>query len=202
MKPALRIGIVVAALCVIAMLVAGRELPHTGADRRDPTPADCGVSGHWNSRLREGLESVFWLGSQITASMTGAKRAHRGQSRSAAELRLSGAVDHVVHGKQASSAHSATICRHSICKPLPACGCRRVANYHELVLSRSIGAAGFALTIAAARRCSKMRATPRSPSRACGSDWSCLIHIAVSRRIRSRAFFCKVIICAWAAPWC
>ena len=77
MKPALRIGIVVAALCVVAMLVWQGVTAHGAPDptrpNTSPTVAflDIGVLV-----FREGLECILVLAA-ITASMTGAKRTHR-----------------------------------------------------------------------------------------------------------------------------
>src|SRR5262249_7817625 len=77
MKPALRIGIVVAALCVVAMLVWQGITAHGAPDptrpNTGPTVAflDIGILV-----FREGLECILVLAA-ITASMTGAKRAHR-----------------------------------------------------------------------------------------------------------------------------
>ncbi len=77
MKPALRIGIVVAALCVVAMLVWQGVTAHGAPDptRPDTSPTvaflDIGILV-----FREGLECILVLAA-ITASMTGAKRAHR-----------------------------------------------------------------------------------------------------------------------------
>src|SRR6201986_5107257 len=77
MKPALRIGIVVAALCVVAMLVWQGITAHGAPDptrpNTSPTVAflDIGILV-----FREGLECILVLAA-ITASMTGAKRAHR-----------------------------------------------------------------------------------------------------------------------------
>jgi high-affinity iron transporter len=77
MKPALRIGIVVAALCVVAMLVWQGFTAHGAPDptrlNTSPTVAflDIGILV-----FREGLECILVLAA-ITASMTGAKRAHR-----------------------------------------------------------------------------------------------------------------------------
>jgi high-affinity iron transporter len=77
MKPALRIGIVVAALCVAAMLVWQGVTAHGAPDptrpNTSPTVAflDIGILV-----FREGLECILVLAA-ITASMTGAKRAHR-----------------------------------------------------------------------------------------------------------------------------
>jgi len=77
MKPALRIGIVVAALCVAAMLVWQGITAHGAPDptrpNTSPTVAflDIGVLV-----FREGLECILVLAA-ITASMTGAKRSHR-----------------------------------------------------------------------------------------------------------------------------
>src|SRR5436305_9663791 len=78
MKPALRIGIVVAALCVVAMLVWQGVTAHGAPDptRPDTSPTvaflDIGILV-----FREGLECILVLAA-ITASMTGPKRAHRG----------------------------------------------------------------------------------------------------------------------------
>src|SRR5207244_12808075 len=77
MKPALRIGIVVAALCVAGMLVWQGVTAHGAPDptrpNTSPTVAflDIGILV-----FREGLECILVLAA-ITASMTGAKRAHR-----------------------------------------------------------------------------------------------------------------------------
>src|SRR5882672_5080849 len=77
MKPALRIGIVVAALCVVAMLLWQAVTAHGAPDptRPDTSPTvaflDIGILV-----FREGLECILVLAA-ITASMTGAKRAHR-----------------------------------------------------------------------------------------------------------------------------
>src|SRR6195256_1304218 len=77
MKPALRIGIIVAALCVVAMLVWQGVPPHAAPDptRPDTSPTvaflDIGILV-----FREGLECILVLAA-ITASMTGPKRAHR-----------------------------------------------------------------------------------------------------------------------------
>src|SRR6188472_3331737 len=77
MKPALRVGIVVAALCVVAMLVWQGVTAHGAPDptRPDTSPTvaflDMGVLV-----FREGLECILVLAA-VTASMTGAKRAHR-----------------------------------------------------------------------------------------------------------------------------
>jgi high-affinity iron transporter len=77
MKPALRIGIVVAALCVVAMLVWQGITAHGAPDptrpNTSPTVAflDIGILV-----FRGGLECILVLAA-ITASMTGAKRAHR-----------------------------------------------------------------------------------------------------------------------------
>jgi len=77
MKPALRIGIVIAALCVTAMLVwqgvAAHGAPDPTRPNTSPTVAflDIGILV-----FREGLECILVLAA-ITASMTGAKRAHR-----------------------------------------------------------------------------------------------------------------------------
>src|SRR5204862_3366907 len=77
MKPALRIGIVVAALCVVAMLVwqgvTAQGAPDPTRPDTSPTVAflDIGILV-----FREGLECILVLAA-ITASMTGPKRAHR-----------------------------------------------------------------------------------------------------------------------------
>jgi high-affinity iron transporter len=77
MKPALRIGIVAAALCVVTMLVWQGITAHGAPDptRPDTSPTvaflDIGILV-----FREGLECILVLAA-ITASMTGAKRAHR-----------------------------------------------------------------------------------------------------------------------------
>src|SRR5437764_6403689 len=77
MKPALRIGIVVAALCVVAMLVWQGGTAHGAPDptRPDTSPTvaflDIGILV-----FREGLECILVLAA-ITASMTGPRRAHR-----------------------------------------------------------------------------------------------------------------------------
>src|SRR5881394_2712020 len=77
MKPALRIGIVVAALCVAVMLVWQGVTAHGAPDpmRPDTSPTvaflDIGILV-----FREGLECILVLAA-ITASMTGAKRSHR-----------------------------------------------------------------------------------------------------------------------------
>src|SRR2546430_4256970 len=77
MKPALRIGIVVAALCVVAMLVWQGVTAHGAPDptRPDTSPTvaflDIGILV-----FREGLECILVLAA-ITASMTGVKRSHR-----------------------------------------------------------------------------------------------------------------------------
>src|SRR5215475_8196370 len=77
MKPALRIGIVVAALCVVAMLVWQGITAHGAPDPTQPNTSptvaflDIGVLV-----FREGLECILVLAA-ITASMTGAKRTHR-----------------------------------------------------------------------------------------------------------------------------
>src|SRR6266513_2502722 len=77
MKPALRIGIVVAALSVVAMLVWQGVTAHGAPDptRPDTSPTvaflDIGILV-----FREGLECILVLAA-ITASMTGPKRAHR-----------------------------------------------------------------------------------------------------------------------------
>src|SRR5881227_890777 len=77
MKPALRIGIVVATLCVVAMLVWQGVTAHGAPDptRPDTSPTvaflDIGILV-----FREGLECILVLAA-ITASMTGPKRDHR-----------------------------------------------------------------------------------------------------------------------------
>src|SRR5437867_340085 len=77
MKPALRIGVVAAALFVIAMLVwqgvSAQGAPDPTRPNTSSTVAflDIGVLV-----FREGLECILVLAA-ITASMTGAKRAHR-----------------------------------------------------------------------------------------------------------------------------
>src|SRR4030081_1285583 len=77
MKPALRIGIVVAALCVVAMLVWQGVTAHGAPDPTRPNTSltvaflDIGILV-----FREGLECILVLAA-ITASMTGTKRAHR-----------------------------------------------------------------------------------------------------------------------------
>jgi high-affinity iron transporter len=77
MKPALRIGIVAAALFVVAMLVwqgvTAQGAPDPMRPNTSPTVAflDIGILV-----FREGLECILVLAA-ITASMTGTKRAHR-----------------------------------------------------------------------------------------------------------------------------
>src|SRR5881392_607976 len=77
MKPALRIGVIVAALFVTAMLIWQGVTAHGAPDptrpNTSPTVAflDIGILV-----FREGLECILVLAA-ITASMTGAKRAHR-----------------------------------------------------------------------------------------------------------------------------
>ena len=77
MKPALRIGVVAAALFVIAMLVwqgvSAQGAPDPTRPNTSPTVAflDIGVLA-----FREGLECILVLAA-ITASMTGPKRTHR-----------------------------------------------------------------------------------------------------------------------------
>src|SRR5213595_1822746 len=77
MKPALRIGVIVAALFVTAMLIWQGVTAHGAPDpmRPNTSPAvaflDIGILV-----FREGLECVLVLAA-ITASMTGAKRVHR-----------------------------------------------------------------------------------------------------------------------------
>jgi high-affinity iron transporter len=77
MRPALRIGIVMAALCIVAMLVWQGVTAHGTPDPTQPNASptvaflDIGVLV-----FREGLECILVLAA-ITASMTGAKRVHR-----------------------------------------------------------------------------------------------------------------------------
>jgi len=77
MKAALRIGIILAALFVIAMLVWQGVTAHGMPDPRQPNTSptvaflDIGILV-----FREGLECILVLAA-ITASMTGAKRVHR-----------------------------------------------------------------------------------------------------------------------------
>jgi high-affinity iron transporter len=77
MKPALRIGVIVAALFVVAILVWQGVSEHGAPDRMRPNTSatvaflDIGVLV-----FREGLECILVLAA-ITASMTGAKRVHR-----------------------------------------------------------------------------------------------------------------------------
>src|SRR4030095_15924101 len=77
MKPALRVGIVVAAFSVVAMLAWQGVTAHGAPDptRPDTSPTvaflDIGILV-----FREGLECILVLAA-ITASMTGAKRGHR-----------------------------------------------------------------------------------------------------------------------------
>src|SRR5882762_11189255 len=77
MKPAVRIGVIVAAFFVVAMLVLQGLSAHGAPDpmrpNTSPTVAffDIGVLV-----FREGLECILVLAA-ITASMTGAKRVHR-----------------------------------------------------------------------------------------------------------------------------
>src|SRR5713101_4779277 len=77
MKPALRIGVVVAALCVVAMLVWQGVTAHGAPDptRPDTSPTvaflDIGVLV-----FREGLECILVLAA-ITASMTGSDQRYR-----------------------------------------------------------------------------------------------------------------------------
>jgi high-affinity iron transporter len=77
MKPALRIGIVVAALCVVGMLVwqgvTAEGAPDPMRPNTSPTAAFLDIS---ILVFREGLECILVLAA-ITASMTGAKRGHR-----------------------------------------------------------------------------------------------------------------------------
>jgi high-affinity iron transporter len=77
MKPALRIGVVVAALCVVAMLVWQGITAHGAPDPTQPnTSATVAFLDIGILVFREGLECILVLAA-ITASMTGAKRAHR-----------------------------------------------------------------------------------------------------------------------------
>ena len=114
MKPALRVGIIVAALCVVAMLVWQGVTAHGAPDptrpNTSPTVAflDIGVLV-----FREGLECILVLAA-ITASMTGAKSAPSPAGRPRCGPRVCGQLDYVVSSQCASSAHSATTCRHSI----------------------------------------------------------------------------------------
>src|SRR5881296_2204022 len=77
MKPALRIGVIVAALFVTAMLVWQGVTAHGAPDPMRPNTSqtvaflDIGILV-----FREGLECILVLAA-ITASMTGAKRVHR-----------------------------------------------------------------------------------------------------------------------------
>src|SRR5205809_777581 len=77
MKPALRIGVIAAALLVVAMLVWQGVAAHGAPDpmRPNTSPAvaflDIGILV-----FREGLECILVLAA-VTASMTGAKRGHR-----------------------------------------------------------------------------------------------------------------------------
>ncbi|HEY2568070.1 MAG TPA: FTR1 family protein [Candidatus Udaeobacter sp.] len=77
MKPALRVGIVIAALCIVATLVWQGVTTHGAPDPTQPNTSptvaflDIGVLV-----FREGLECILVLAA-ITASMTGAKRVHR-----------------------------------------------------------------------------------------------------------------------------
>src|SRR3954449_8156389 len=77
MKLALRVGILVAAACVVAMLiwqaVTAQGAPDPMQPNTSPTVAflDIGVLV-----FREGLECILVLAA-ITASMTGRKRTHR-----------------------------------------------------------------------------------------------------------------------------
>src|ERR1700747_1274189 len=77
MKPVLRIGIVVAALFVVAMLVwqgvATQGAPDPMRTNTSPTVAFLDIG---TLVFREGLECILVLAA-ITASMTGAKRNHR-----------------------------------------------------------------------------------------------------------------------------
>src|SRR5215470_13647638 len=77
MKPALRIGIVAAAIAVLGMIVWQGLTAHGAPDPTQPNTSptvaflDIGILV-----FREGLECILVLAA-ITASMTGAKRAHR-----------------------------------------------------------------------------------------------------------------------------
>ena len=77
MKPAFRIGIVVAALFVVAMIIWQGVTAHGAPDPMQPNTSptvaflDIGILV-----FREGLECILVLAA-ITASMTGAKQAHR-----------------------------------------------------------------------------------------------------------------------------
>src|SRR6266513_2534991 len=77
MRPALRIGIIGAALCVLAMLAWQGVIAHGAPDPMRPNTSstvaflDIGVLV-----FREGLECILVLAA-ITASMTGTKRGHR-----------------------------------------------------------------------------------------------------------------------------
>src|SRR5213079_1766948 len=77
MKPALRIGVIVAALFVTAMLIWQGVTAHGAPDPMRPNTSqtvaflDIGILV-----FREGLECILVLAA-ITASMTGAKRVHR-----------------------------------------------------------------------------------------------------------------------------
>src|SRR5438034_5376114 len=77
MKPALCIGIVVAALCVLAMLAWQGITAHGAPDPTRPnTSATVAFLDIGILVFREGLECILVLAA-ITASMTGAKRGHR-----------------------------------------------------------------------------------------------------------------------------
>src|SRR6059058_1816982 len=92
MKPALRIGVIVAALFVTAMLIWQGVTAHGAPDpmrpNTSPTVAflDIGILV-----FREGLECILVLAA-ITASMTGAKRDHRRPVALGAGLALAASV--------------------------------------------------------------------------------------------------------------
>src|SRR6266487_3430415 len=77
MKPALRIGIVVAALCVVAMLVWQGITAHGAPDPTQPNTSPTVAFLYIGILVfREVLECILVLAA-ITASMTGPKRGHR-----------------------------------------------------------------------------------------------------------------------------
>src|SRR5436305_13364396 len=77
MKPALRIGVIVAALFVTAMLIWQGVTAHGAPDPMRPnTSQTVAFLDICVLVFREGLECILVLAA-ITASMTGAKRAHR-----------------------------------------------------------------------------------------------------------------------------
>src|SRR4029453_15333606 len=77
MKAALRIGAVVAALFVVAMLVWQGITAHGAPDPTRPHPSPTVAFLHIGILVfREGLECILVLAA-ITASMTGATRSHR-----------------------------------------------------------------------------------------------------------------------------